>query len=224
MTTPFHEVRLPDDIERGAQGGPMFNTNVMQLDSGFEQRNINWEQPKGSWDISYGLMSMKDNDLDTYIELVRDFFYVRRGRAYGFRFKDWSDFEIGNWGNPVDDNQAIGLGDGVTTIFQVYKRYTSGDNLFFDRTIKKLVDGTVKVLIDNVVQTSGYTVDETTGLITFGAAPAATGGIGSGGKKLVSIACEFDTPVRFDADQFKITVEQALSGSIDTLTVTEIRI
>jgi uncharacterized protein (TIGR02217 family) len=223
MPSLFHEVRLPEDIERGATGGPMFKTTVLQLDSGLEQRNIDWSQPKHSWDISYGLMSLKDNDLETYVEVVRDFFYARRGRAYGFRFKDWSDFEIGDWEHPTTTNQAIGLGDDVTTVFQVYKRYSSG-GVDFDRTIRKLVNGTVKVLIDGVVQVGGYTVDNNTGLITFSSAPASTGGTGDGDEQVVSVACEFDVPVRFDDDHFKINLQNAMAGSIESMTITSYKL
>src|SRR5262245_16867263 len=106
----FDEIRLPEDVERGAQGGPQFKTNIMTLGSGFEKRNQEWADTQGEWDLSYGI-STKD-DLKTLIA----FFYARRGRARGFRFKDWSDFEL--------ERQAIGIGDGANADFQIYKRYT----------------------------------------------------------------------------------------------------
>lgn len=219
----FHEVRLPEDVEKGVSGGPMFKTTVLQLDSGDEQRNVDWSQSKGSWDISYALMSMDDQGLGTYIRLVREFFYARRGRAYGFRFKDWSDFEIGTFATPTVHNQAIGLGDGVTTVFQVYKRYSSG-GVDYDRVIKKLVSGSVAVLLDGVVQSSGVTVNANAGTVTFASPPAATGGTGPGGAKLVAVACEFDVPVRFDVDQIKLSLENAMAGSIDSIPLVEIRV
>ncbi|HNQ98402.1 MAG TPA: DUF2460 domain-containing protein [Trueperaceae bacterium] len=219
----FHEVRLPSDVERGAVGGPRFKTTVLQLASGFEQRNIDWEQVKGEWDISYGLMSLRDNELDTYIHAVRDFFYARSGRAHGFRFKDWSDFEIGEPSDPLGGHQLIGLGDGATTQFQVFKRYSSG-GVSYDRVIKKLVSGTVSVLLDSVVQLAGYSVDVNTGLVTFDVAPAATGGSGPGGEVVVQVACEFDVPVRFDDDHLKITVQTAQAGQIPAIPLVEIRV
>lgn len=87
MTTPgFHEARLPEHIESGSKGGPEFNTTVIEMTSGREQRNKRWALPRASWDISYGIM-----DQDDY-STVLAFFYARRGRAFGFRFKDWSDY------------------------------------------------------------------------------------------------------------------------------------
>jgi uncharacterized protein (TIGR02217 family) len=105
----------------------------------------------------------------------------------------------------------------------VYKRYTSGA-VDFDRAIKKLVSGTVKVLLDGVVQSTGFTVDNNLGTVTFDTAPTLTGGTGPDDEQVVAIACEFDTPVRFDDDQFKINLQNALAGSIETMTVTQIRV
>ena len=84
----FDEVRLPTNIEIGAQGGPQFNTTIIALSSGFEKRNINWADSKGTWDIGYSIRYKED------LDIVIQFFYARRGRANGFRFKDWSDFEL----------------------------------------------------------------------------------------------------------------------------------
>ncbi|MEE8608993.1 MAG: DUF2460 domain-containing protein [Nitrospiraceae bacterium] len=219
----FHDVRLSDDIERGAVGGPRFKTRVLQLESGFEQRNIDWENTRGEWDISYGLMSMEDIALETNVHDIRDFFYAREGRAHGFRFKDWSDFEIGDFTSPTTDNQQIALGDDATTVFTVFKRYSSG-GIDYDRTIKKLVDTTVVVLLDNVVQVSGVTVDVNLATITFDVAPASTGGTGPGGEEIVGIATEFDVPVRFDDDQLNINVALFNVGSIPAIPLKELRI
>ena len=78
----FHDVRLDEDIERAAVGGPSFKTSVLQLSSGFEKRNIDWQRARGIWDISYGV------DTKTNLEAVVAAFYARQGRAHTFRFKD----------------------------------------------------------------------------------------------------------------------------------------
>lgn len=215
MALAFHDVRLPDDIERGAIGGPMFKTRVLKLESGFEQRNIDWVNTRGEWDISYGMMNMDAAVLQTAVHDVRDFFYARKGRAHGFRFKDWTDFQIGDVANPTTDNQSIGLGDTIQTLFQVFKRYSSG-GFDYDRTIKKLVSGQVVVLLDNVVQVSGFTIQLNAGTITFTSAPGA--GVN------VQVALEFDTPVRFDDDHFKITIETFQAGQIPPIPIIELRI
>ena len=40
----FHNVQLPEEVERGAQGGPQFKTTVFTLSSGYEKRNVEWER------------------------------------------------------------------------------------------------------------------------------------------------------------------------------------
>ncbi len=212
-----HEVQLPTDVERGVVGGPRFKTRVLELESGFEQRNIDWSQTRGEWDLSYGLMSLEDNQLGTFIHLVRDFFFARNGRAHSFNFKDWSDFEIGDVANPTTDNQSIGTGDGVVVAFQIFKRYTSG-GFNHDRTIKKIVPDQAVVLLDNVaqVETTDYTLDDTTGIVTFVSAPGASVD--------VQVACEFLVPVRFSDDHFRINVQTFQVGAVPALPIQEIRI
>lgn len=100
MTTPgFHETRLPEHVEAGAKGGPEFNTTVIEMTSGREQRVKRWALPRYSWDLSYGIMDQEDYNA------VMAFFMARRGRAFGFRFKDWSDYR--------GTSEAIGTGDAV---------------------------------------------------------------------------------------------------------------
>jgi uncharacterized protein (TIGR02217 family) len=197
------DVRLPEDVERGAVGGPGFNTTVMVLTSGFERRNRNWSRTRGTWDIGYGI------DRKSQLEGVIDTFYAVGGKADGFRFKDWSDFQIGNtFTFDVDTRQTIGLGDDSTPTFQIFKRYTRGSTSF-DREIKKVVDNTYKIYLDGVLQieTTEYTIDINTGIVTFVTPPASTGGSGPGGEEVVSVICEFDAPVRFDSDQLNVNTQ-----------------
>lgn len=218
-------VRLPVDVERGAAGGPRFNTTVLSLDSGYEKRNINWSQARGEWEVGYGLMQKFQDDPDgaeTDLDHLIKVFRVMHGRAYSFRFKDWSDYEIGQRNGALDiDGQVIGLGDGVTTEFQVFKRYQVESNTH-DRTITKLVDGTVKVYKDAVLLGTGYTVDHDTGLITFTSAPLATGGTGEGGAESLAVRCEFDCHVRFDSDDLKLSMELFNAGSWENIPLVEL--
>jgi uncharacterized protein (TIGR02217 family) len=83
----FHEVRFPDNIAYGATGGPEFATTVVATGSGHEKRNVNWSEARGRWDVASGLKKQAQID-----ELIA-FFRARRGKAYGFRFKDWTDYK-----------------------------------------------------------------------------------------------------------------------------------
>ena len=79
--TGFHEIRFPDNIAYGATGGPEFATTVVVTGAGHEQRNVNWAEARGRWDVASGLKNQAQLD-----ELIA-FFRARKGRAYGFRFK-----------------------------------------------------------------------------------------------------------------------------------------
>ncbi len=203
----FQNVRLDDDVERGAQGGPGFKTTILELASGFEQRNIDWERARGRWDLSYG-MDSKANQ-----EVVLAFFFARQGRANGFRFKDWTDFQIGS-DNPSDVPQEIFITDGAKTKFQVVRRYTSGPTTF-DREVTRLVAGTVRVFLDAVEQFAGFTIDIETGVITFSVAPT-TG-------QALQIICEFDVPVRFDIDELDLRAVRDDAFDIPQVPIVELR-
>lgn len=204
----FHDVRLPETVERGAVGGPRFKTTIVPLASGHERRNIDWQRQRGAWDIGYGIDDKGD------FALVADFFYARYGRAHGFRYKDWTDFELAR--------QVIGATDGATAAYQVYKRYSSG-GFAYDRQLHKLVSGTVLVWVNDVAIAEGggdgqYQVDLTTGTVTLGATLAAQSGTD------VEVSCEFDVPVRFDTDELDISAVHFDAGTIPNLPIIEIRL
>lgn len=219
----LEDPRLPVDVERHAVGGPRLKRTIIPLSSGFERRNQDWEQTLGTWDISYGLTS------EANLEAVVDHWYATRTGIDGFRFKDWSDFQIGNtFSGDVSTRQQIGLGDDTTVNFQVFKRRTRGA-VFFDRTIKKLVSGTLRVFLEGVEQNdpADYTVDLDTGIITFVTAPASTGGSGPGGEEVVAVMTEFDVPVRFQDDNLTIDTlvfAEDAKISIPRIPVVEIRV
>ncbi len=210
----FHDDRLAVDIEKGAEGGLGFKTSVIQLASGFEKRNIDWSKQRGSWDISYGIQSQGD------YEGVLNHFMTRRGRAYAFPFKDWLDFRI--------TNQLIGLGDDVVTQFQAIKSYLSGPNQF-NRVLYLIQPATYALELDGVplTETTQYTIDGLTGVVTMVTAPASTGGTGPGGEEALTLTAEFNVPVRYDADQLRLTAEAfdaAGVASIDHIPLVEVRL
>ncbi|PSJ20061.1 TIGR02217 family protein, partial [Halomonas sp. ND22Bw] len=86
--------------------------------------------------------------LDDMAELTA-FFEARRGRLYGFRFKDFADFtSCAPGGTPAPDDQALGVGDGARTAFDLTKAY--GD---VARAIVKPVAGSVRVAVGGVETT-----------------------------------------------------------------------
>ena len=210
----FHDVRFPTDISRGATGGPERRTDVVVLGSGHEERNARWADARRSYNAGYGVRTV--DDLHTIIA----FFEERRGQLYGFRWKDHADFKSTTPGAPVSSvDQFIAAGDGTTASFQLIKAY-GGSFSPYTREIRKPVDGTVKVAVDGVEKSDGveFTIDHTTGEVTFETGEIPTAGAG------ITAGFEFDTPVRFASDRLDISLNCFTHGSIPAIPITEIRV
>jgi uncharacterized protein (TIGR02217 family) len=211
MPLEFDEVRLPEDISEQSSGGPGFNDVIIATPSGEEQAVQLWAEGRLEWDLQYAVRTQ--DQLAEFIE----FFRARRARVRGFRFKDWTDFEIEE---PTSTEQI------TTTTFQIRKAYVSGGQTVY-RTIKKIAgdnlsdtaaddaDSTVRVFqADGTTEvTSGWTVNLTTGVITFGVAPGY----------VPKVTCEFDVPVRFDTLRPSFTAVDNIRG-ISSIPVIEIRV
>ncbi len=205
----FHNERLPTDVEPGAVGGPRFKTTVIQLRGGHEQRNIDWSQTRGEWDVGFGM-----NTVETRWA-VRNFFHARWGRGHSWKFKDHGDYQIPDGGGSIP--QEIGLGDTSETAFQIVKRYTSGGHTY-SKTIRKIVTGSYYVYVGGVLQTetTHYTIDITTGIITFVSAPGSSVSVG--------VVCEFDYVVRFDMDEWDNTMHLPGFSGVPSVRVREVRV
>jgi len=196
--TSFVEVQFPPNISAGAKGGPAFNTTVLELASGAEQRNINWARERPEYDVSTGMKSADD------VRAYQKFFYARRGKAIGFRFKDWGDYRLPFFSATPGDRDALPVlfvTDGVTQTFQIYKAYTDSGGTFL-RKIVKIVAGEIALFNDATLMTdpANYTVNLNTGLVTLSA-----GVYGTTGHEITGW-CEFDVPVRFDTDKQTVTL------------------
>jgi len=206
----FHEIRFPTAIAFGSSGGPERKTEIVTLGSGFEERNAVWANSRRSYNVGYGVKTLDD------IHAVIAFFEARMGRLYGFRFKDFADYKscaVG--GIPAPTDQAIGTGDGTATAFQLVKTYASGANSW-TRSIAKPVAGTVLMALNGVEQMSGWSVNTTTGIVTFDVAPA--------GGQAITAGYEFDVPARFDSDALAINLESFNAGDIPHIPIVEIRL
>jgi len=203
--------RFPDDISYGSTGGPTWSTNVLIIKSGFEGRNANWSNSRYKYNAGMGVRD--ETELDDLV----DWFNAMQGRAHGFRFKDWTDFSsAGSSGTVTFSDQAIGTGDNAEVAFQLIKNYTQG-SLTRTRDIKKPISATIKVAVAGVEKfnPADWTVDDTTGIITFGVAPAGAAAITAG--------YEFDVPARFDSDTLELSLDHYLTGST-SVPIVEIRV
>lgn len=158
----FVESRLNDGlVVYDTVGGPEYSTDVVEVQSGFEKRNVNWAASRGRWEL--GERRVRHAELEALIA----FFRAVKGRAYGFRFKDWADYSVSTANGRLG---TLGQGTGLPT-YQLYKRYALGSQVE-DRAIKKPVPGTVTVYRNGIAVSSGaspgnVSLDTATGLVTF---------------------------------------------------------
>jgi len=206
----FHEVQFPPILSFGALGGPQRRVDVVTLANGFEERNTPWAHSRRVYDAGVGLRSLDD------IEAVIAFYEARFGQMFGFRWKDWSDFKSCKpSGDIAQGDQQIALGDGTTTQFQITKTYRSGGHSYA-RPIKKPVAGTVLVAVeqDDKIEGVDYTVEATSGLITFANPPDPDTRVFAG--------YEFDVPVRFDSDSLLTNMATFQAGQVPDVPVREV--
>lgn len=207
----FHEVRLPARLAFGSTGGVERRTEIVTLGSGFERRSTPWAQGRRRYLIGANLRSLDD------MAALTGFFEARRGRLYGFRFRDFADCKScapGAAVGPLD--QGLGAGDGTRTVFQLVKRYGEGSDAL-ERRIAKPVEGTVRVAIGgDELASAAFAVDPATGAVTLDTAPDT--GVA------VTAGFEFDTPVRFDADRIEVTLESFDAGRMAAVPLIEVRV
>lgn len=155
-----YEILFPTDISFGVRGGPAWNTSIIKRSSGHEQRIQRWSTPLWEYpDVAHHARTVNKID-DLY-----DFFItVGAGSYNSFLFKDWSDYTV------LAANGRLGtlaIGTGYPT-YQMYKRYTYGARTF-DRSITKPKASSLTVYKNAIAQTetTHYTYDTTTGIVTF---------------------------------------------------------
>ena len=201
----------PDEgaLSRGARGGPERRTQIVELASGDEERNASWANSRRRYDVAYGIRRADD------LAAVVAFFEERRGRLYGFRWRDPLDWKsCPPSATPSASDQEIGIGDGSTRTFALVKSYGSSQ-LPWVRRLTKPVAGSVRVSVAGVeIAAAEFSVDATTGLVTLAAAPAAGASVKAG--------FLFDTPARFDADYLEIDQSGFEAGEIPKIPILEI--
>lgn len=169
--------RFSDSIEQNARCTIRYATTIVEGTNGREFRNINWDKSRRLYTLEITVGT------EAFIE-VRDAFIAQQGPGYAFKFRDPSDYQL--------TLESIGIGDGSDAIWPIIKRYTTNY-----RTITRNIlypDATTLLVYVNGVSTGAYTLSSD-GVITFTSPPAASA--------TISVTCEFDTPVRFDEDDFE---------------------
>lgn len=196
--TDILNYRFPTDIALGAVGGPEFLTEITETPQGQEQRQIKRSHPRARYRISYGLKNV--NQLDQ----VRAFYYLVKGRAYGFRYKDPLDHQV--------ERQDLGKGDGNTKSFQLVKTYQLDAQNAYRRVITCPDEESLQLFQDGV-EVENFQLQKK-GKIVFREAPAPN--------TKITASFLFDVPVRFDSDFLAQKIEAPNAVSIDDIHLIEL--
>jgi uncharacterized protein (TIGR02217 family) len=210
----FHEIRFPLDVSLHGRGGPERRTDIVALGSNRESRNQRWAHSRRRYEAGYGVKSLGQ------LSEVIAFFEERRGRLYGFRWRDRADYSSNSRGvAPSSNDQSIGAGDGRAADFQLTKTY-GGAFAPYVRTVSKPVADSVRIAVAGVEKTAGvdFILDASTGIVAFrsSAIPAAGAAVTAG--------FLFDVPVRFDSDYLEIDISSFEAGDIPKIPIIEILI
>ena len=203
----FHDILFPLRVGFGAKGGPRRRTQVVTTGTGHEERNTSWADSRRRWDVGTGIRDMRE------AEEVAAFFEGRRGRLYAFRFRDPIDHKsCALRDQPQATDQTLARADGTRRTFQLIKSY---DVLApYPRPITHPVAGSVLVAVNGAPAT-GWTVDHSTGAVTFDVAPADGA--------IVSAGFAFDVPVRFDTDDLDLEFHGGRLAAVPSVPVVEVR-
>lgn len=204
-------VRLPSDIEAGAEIGPSFQTSIIELTSGREQRNQDWSRERLKATISYGMMKDR-NDQDnpdgepdrTFMDLL-SFYRARRGMLRGFLFRNWSDYRA--------EDVVIGTGDGTNRVFPLKMIYDDAGGSY-ERRITRPVAETIQVYVEGALVTHTLA---TGGVITITSVDPPEI------NDEITATFEFDIPVRFNTDVMQVDMAWAKAGQINDIELIEIR-
>lgn len=185
-----HEVLFPQFEGWQHEGGPGYQTDVITMDSRQDRRVQRSQNPERSYLVRF------DANSPEQVRQVLDFYVARGGLANSFNYFDPRDHHSAATAGQIkfaDDvvlpsDQNIGVGDGTTTTFQLVKRYQDGGGSHV-RSIRKPISGTIRVAVDGVEKTIGvdFTVNVTTGVVTFMSAPSAAAVITAGFKFYVPV-------------------------------------
>lgn len=175
----FLEQEIDREITQGMVAGPEFDVDVSGTPGGYSKRNYNGPEC-GIWKfvVPYNVKT------NTIVASLREQFICAQGPLISFRLYNPDFYSV--------TDEILGTGDGIEDDFQLIKTYTWG-SISRVWNILKPITGTQVVKLDDVVQESGWTVNTTTGIVTFASPP----GVGV----VVKASTQFCFPVRFDTRQ-----------------------
>lgn len=177
---------------------PIWSTKIATTSSGRERRRKTWSYPRWQFKVAYDVL----RDLPSAPDLERliAFFLLHAGQYQEFLFLDPSDNMV--------TGQPFGIGDGVTTRFQLTRSMSFGSSTFSEPIGG--VTGTPTVFAD-AAPIANFTVGPR-GSILFASPPAAG--------KVLTWTGRFMFACRFDDDELELNQMMQSLWSQDGLSFT----
>jgi uncharacterized protein (TIGR02217 family) len=204
MPRPFLNERISLDVRYGTSYSCSFSVINTSDSGGNSYSKLNHPFPVLRYELNFA------NCLQDGLAKELQDLYMRSGGTHGgFRVKHHTEFSTKDYTkSPTHNDQPlVDLGGNK---YQLVVWYGSPGAATPRRLIRKPVSGTVKIGVGGSLVTTGFAVDYTTGVVTFSSTPvgAVTGG------------CEFDIPMRFDADlSGAFTSYQVISSNISVIEI-----
>jgi uncharacterized protein (TIGR02217 family) len=140
---------------------PGFSTKIQTAISGKEMRAPYWTYPRWTFKLKYEFI--EDNGTtEGDLQKIAGFFLSRKGSFDDFLYQDPEDYIV--------TDQTIGVGDGVTTEFQLIRSFGG-----FVEPVFGIDAATLKLYLDGL-ETTAFTVNNY-GLVTFTTAPDSSAAI-----------------------------------------------
>jgi len=166
-----------------------WSTDLVSYDTGKEQRNQIWERPKRHWVLPYTTLLIE------YRDKLKELCSRAKGMYNVFLFEDPYDY----WCT-LSECSITAIAAQVD--FQLVKTYYSGTAQAWTENKTRIQPGTIfppVVKVDGVakIEDTDYSLDDDTGIVTFGAAPGAG--------KVITANYRFYCPVHKEDDIYEET-------------------
>lgn len=204
---------LPDIYAQGSAFGLGFDTRIVELRNGWEQR-LQRHDGRHRYEVNLNIFGT-----DKLYTLYEFYQAVGRGALNSFKFKDWFDYAttadgVTHNGQVIDFNDQATQSAGGRTV-RLVKRYTFGNETYV-RWIRKPKANTVRMALAGAeIPSNEWVLDEETGLVTFG-------GVNPVGQP--TWGGEFFTEVRFEEDVdalFQIALLGKNTGELPSIGLVE---
>lgn len=183
----------------GWQGGPSFQTQVVQMVSGRENRNAQHDNVRHQFSAPF------QNITQSAYRNIKQMHLVCKGMLRAFKFRDELDFEA--------TGESFGVGNGSRTVFQLCKISTIA-GVSYQRNVYA-IEGAPVIRVNGTI--TAATVDKDRGTVTFAAAPA--------NGAVLSWTGLFAVWVRFNQDYLPFSIDSGngvdrfANGTVDLLEV-----